>query len=472
MNAASRMKGTIQPTGPGAQLFEIAWDTDGNQINYKLKVQWEPWVKSWLIKSIDPTQVWHRSRLLAIAGNELKINEINHRIDQVDSMLPQLLKSAVSDRESYELFDIMLTATKRYMKLDPEWIRVYIRDHMQSSLGTGYKWRQAVEVRREEWSEIKDVLIENLENMRSHLGYYSTIPWFSGIRARSDGLTEVKDEYSPEPMTRSRIILFHPSLSMYTAFIPQKAAWYTEVLSKTMDALGVAGKYDFPFILGGQVYTLASKLFSEGATFSANDGKAWDSSVGVLMGKYFHPFMAYFKNTPMLASGETFTSMLGTMASIVATRNNPGHKLILGDDMNIFNGPALHFPFTEIQPDDSRFKWILGVRFDIDPLQPRISGIKMSMDRAKSMLPIDLLPYIYHKRVVYRRRDPRTRAAWAGLFHGWFAGGTLIDALNKVKPGEFISPGEYIENIIEDQIGTIDPYAWAEREGIKELFTT
>jgi len=46
----------------------------------------------------------------------------------------------------------------------------------------------------------------------------------------------------------------------------------------------------------------------------------------------------------------------------------------------------------------------------------------------------------------------------------------LIDAISGVPPGEFISPGEYIENLVEDQSSEIDPYEWAEREGIKNLF--
>jgi len=462
----------MQPPAPPTQLYAIKWEMQPDGLHYTLDVEWEPWVKDWLIHSIDPTQVWHRSRLLAVSGNELKVNEINYRLDQVNKQLSYVPKVALTDRESEELFKIIADTTEKYMHIDPDWIRSYIHDHIQSSVGGGYKWRQAVEISISEWDDIRNQLLNTLDEIRRQPGYYSRINWFSGIRARSEGLKSVTDHYSPPVMSRSRIILFHPSMSLWTIFIPQKAAWYQEVFEKATDYLQPKGEYHYPYIMGGQVYNLASEYFNQGFKFRANDGKNWESWVGLILGKYFRPFMVYFKDTPMLPSGETFTSMFGTLAALIATRHFPGRWISLGDDLNNFNGKPVPYPFIEYQPEDSRFKWILGVRYDIDPNQPRISGIKMSMDRAKSMIPMEQTVFTEHERVVSRRRDPRTRVAWAGLMHGWFGDRTLIQALAELKPGDFISPGEYIERIIEEHSGDIDPYAWAEREGVKEVFTT
>jgi len=472
LEASMRTKGTMQPPAPPTQLYGIKWEMQPEGLHYTLDVEWEPWVKTWLLRNIDPTQVWHRSRLLAVSGNELKVNEINYRLGQVRQQTKYVPQVALTDRQSYELFSIVADTTEKYMHIDPEWIRSYIHEHIQSSLGGGYKWRQAVEISIHEWSGIKDQLLGNLEEIRRQPGYYSRINWFSGIRARSEGLTKVQDHYDPPIMQRSRIILFHPSMSLWTIFIPQKAAWYTEVFEKAINYLQPVGEYHYPYVMGGQVYNLASQYFNNKLPFRANDGKNWESWVGLILGRYFHPFMVYFQDIPMLPSGETFTSMFGTLAALIATRKFPGKWIALGDDMNNFGGKPIPYPFIEYQPDDSRFKWILGIRYDIDPDQPRISGIKMSLDRAKSMIPMEQTTFTTHERVVSRKRDPRTRVAWAGLFKGWFGDRTLIQSLANIPPGEFISPGEYIERAIEEQVGTIDPYAWAEREGIKEVFTT
>jgi len=472
LQAMTRTTGSVQPPGPGVQMYAMDWEMTDQGLIYNVRVQWEPWVKDWLLKVLPKSQITHRSRLLAIAANELKINELNHRLQQTQEMYTPLKQAAITPAQSKALVDIVIDKTRKYMHLNPEWIREYINAHKQSSLGGGYNWRMAYEITRSEWEQLQNQLKDNLENIATHDTYYSRIPWYSGIRARSEELPGYSDHYGPLTMTRSRIILFHPSMSLWTIFISQKAAWYQEVLEEAMKELHVVGEYHFPYVMGGQIYILAQQLFNTGLPFHANDGKSWESSQGILLGPSFRPFMVNFKGIPMLPSGETFTSMFGTLASIVATRKIPGTWLVLGDDMNSWGAPHISKPFIEYQEGDSLYKWILGVRYDIDVNRPRISGLKMSMDRARAMKPLDALPYIKHDRVMYRRRDPRTRVAWAGLFQGWFGDKSLIDSLASTPPGEYISPGELIERMVEEKVGEVDPYAWAESLGIKELFIT
>jgi len=488
-SAPTRPAGALMPPGPGVVTYSEAHEMTPEGLNYALHVEWEPWVKKWLVPSIEPWQVTHRSRLLAVSANQLKVNELRHRIAQTAEFAPSLEKVALKPSVSAEAFQIVAETTKRYMHTDLDWIGHYIKEHVNSSLGAGHKWRQGYEVTKAEWEEVRQMMLANLENMETHIGMYSNISWYSGIRARSSELKSVSDLYGNptlmnhgqltpkwyETMNRSRIILFHPAMSLWTVFISQKAAWYTEVLNKFINLIKPQGEYFFPYVLGGQVYIKAQQLFNSEEKFVANDGKSWESSQGILLGDAFRPFMVDFGGYPMLPSGETFTSMFGTMASIIATRNYPGTWIILGDDMNHWGGPRITVPYIEEQPLDTKYKWILGVasakRKDgggID--RPAISGIKMSMDRAGAMVGIRTEDYVVHQSVQFRRRDPRIRGAWAGLFHGWFGPGTLIDAISGVPPGEFISPGEYIENLVEDQSSEIDPYEWAEREGIKNLF--
>lgn len=472
MDAASRAKGTLQPPGPGVDAYEVEWEADERGLNYTLNVKWEPWVKNWLVPSIPHSQVTHRSRLLAVSSNALKVNELNYRLQQTIDNYKAIEQLKLRDRDEYEMFQIVADTTLKYMTIDADWIHSYIKEHEQSSLGGGYKWRQAYEISTNEWASIMQQLKGNMEEILRRPGYWNNINWFSGIRARSEGLKSVVDHYTPPPMERSRIILFHPTMSLWTVFIPQKAAWYKEVLEKTEQLVKPRGEYYYPYVMGGQIYILAQQYFNAGLPFRANDGKSWESSVGILLGKYFRPFMVNFKGIAMLPSGETFTSMYGTMASLLATRGHKGKWLILGDDMNNWDGSPVNLPFIEYQPEDSKYKWILGVRYDIDTSMPRISGIKMSMDRARAMIPMDQTPFTRFSRVVSRKRDPRTRVAWAGLFHGWFGDRSLIDSLAETPPGEYISAGELIERMVEEKITQTDPYGWAESMGVKEVFVS
>jgi hypothetical protein len=475
LESLSREKGTTQPPGPGVDYYTLSWSQEERKVTYELDVKWEPWVRTWMLKKLPKNQITHRSRLLAIAGNPLKVNEIKYRIEQTNKMYDKLTKAALTERESYELFHIVATTTLKYMKFNPTWILHYIRDHESSSIGEGNKWRNTFSITLNQWREVFEKLKRTMELFLRKLKWYSKIDWYLGIRARSDELTAVQDHYGPLTMERSRIIMFHPSMSLWTLFIPQKAAWYTEVLTKAMDLLKVNGQYHFPYVIGGKIYKLAQQMMSD-HTYTATDGKSWESSVGILLGPYFRIFMVYFGDTPMLPSGETFTSMFGTLASIIATRHLNGTWLVLGDDVNGFDvnrEQIRKIPFLEIQDGDTNAKWILGVRFDIDIEAPRISGIKMSMDRAKAMVPLDLMVYVKHgPRLIKRKRDLRTRVAWAGLFMGMFGDRTLLHALDKIEPGEFISPGEYLENLIERQSTNIDPFAWAETQGIKDIFVS
>lgn len=63
------------------------------------------------------------------------------------------LKHSASDNESLEISQIVREETRRHMKLNFNHIAEYIRDHVRSSLvGGGFKWRNAFEVRRDEWN--------------------------------------------------------------------------------------------------------------------------------------------------------------------------------------------------------------------------------------------------------------------------------------------------------------------------------
>lgn len=470
---SSRESGSVMPPGPGVDNFILKYVMELDQNNdpmlrYTLDVKWEPFVKDYLIKNIQPWQISHRSRLCALSANALKINEINHRIKQMDEMQKYFPKVELSEREKTEILWIVTQITLKYMKFDIAWIAQYIKEHKNSSLGGGFKWNNAFEVTRSEWSSVFRIIKANIEAMWMNAGKYSPREPFTGIRSRSEQLDDVSDIYEDYEMTRSRIVMFGPWMSLVTIFIPQKAAWYEEILTKVIEYLQPKGEYYFPYILGGKIYSKARDLFAEGHEYTAYDGKSWESSVGLLLGKPFRSMMVHIGGWDFLPSGSTFTSLLGTIGTIIATRFVGGIWLVLGDDANHYGPEKLNFPPMEYQPEDTKYKYILGVCYLPDIEQPRITGIKMTMDRAREMRPLTMHYYHENSVLVSRKRSNETRVAWAGLFNGWFGDGTLLQAIEKIKPGEYQSPSEHIENLVE--IEYTDPYAWAERMGVKKVF--
>jgi hypothetical protein len=470
---STRESGSIMPPGPGVDAFmldyEMNIDAQNNPVLfYSINVRWEPFIKDYLLKHIEPWQVWHRSRLAAISANALKINEINYRIKQTFDMQKYFKQVALSSAQLDELLSIVVLTTIKYLKFNKQWIATYIKEHKNSSLGGGFKWNNAFTVTDSEWLAILEIIKSNLENMLSHAGQYSPREPYTGIRARADQIDAVSDEYLDYQMTRSRIVMFGPWMSLVTVFIPQKAAWYEEILTKVIDYLDPEGEYFFPYILGGKIYLKASELFNAGLQYTAYDGKSWESSVGQLLGAPFRSMMVHVGGWDFLPSGSTFTSLLGTIGTIIATMRTSGTWLVLGDDANHFGNGKLNFPPMEYQPEDTKFWYLLGVCFKPDINQPRITGIKLTMDRAREMKPLTMHYFQHNTVLVSRKRADSTRVAWAGLFNGWFGEGTLLQAIQKIKPGEYKSPSEEIESLVESSF--TDPYAWAEREGVKKVF--
>jgi hypothetical protein len=444
----------------------------GEGLFYKAEVQWSPFVTEWLIKNIEPWQVTHRSRFMALGSNQLQISEIDRRIQQTIDNSAAFEKDPITDQQSEELFLMLMDKTKRYMKFSINWINEYIKEHKQSSLGGGWRWNRAFNLYKEDWQDLFNIYMNNIEMMTAHPGWYNTVMWNLGIRARSDELNKIERFYDWKLMDRSRIILFHASMNMLTVFLPQKAAFYSEVLQETADYIDALPNYHYPYLEGGKIYTTARDLFNERIPFTAFDGKRWDSSVGKILRASFRPWMINIKGLDMLPTGTSVTSILDTMANIVATRHLRGDIIALGDDINYFGKDAnkLNVPYIERQPEDTLYKYILGVAFEPDFEVPRISGIKMTMDRAGMMKPLPTTWDTEGSALITRKRDNRTRVAWAGLFKGQFGDRTLLDAIANMPASSHLAPTEYIENLIEERTGEVDAFAWAEKLGVKTVF--
>jgi hypothetical protein len=204
------------------------------------------------------------------------------------------------------------------------------------------------------------------------------------------------------------------------------------------------------------------------------DGKNWEASVGILLGPAFSTLMLYVKGIAMLGSGGFHTSTAGTMANIVQNRNVEGDIVALGDDMSIFSKRKYvsQVPWVEEDAGDTAHKVTLGISFGKDLEQPVVTGIKAMSDRAKKAIPIRIDPLTYDGEApVLGRRDPREISLWIGLYMGYFGDKTLLETLKSIDltKRDYVSPGELIEQMVTQQETNIDPYAWAERYGVKRL---
>lgn len=446
---------------------------------YTVRVHWEPWVREFVTK-LEPWQITHRSRLIGLSVGPLRINELDRRIAKSTSLMERVKRVRLSDIESARLLDIVVDNTLKYMKVNMSAIRYYIDEHIGRSLGDRHRWDDAYFIQRSEWEEIMQQVTENLEIVRQpqNFGRFTNTRYFTGIRARSAGINgifdnkgNVIDQYS-EVMRRSRIIMFHPLWSLITVFISKddKKKLWSDIYNEVIKEFNILGDRHFPYIEGGKIFLLASEMFNNNYQFKGFDGSSWEAFVGTILGKGFNAFMTDVKGILQLPSGITFTSLFGTLAMMIATRNVEGTIVQLGDDFNVWNTNYKGTEYIELAPEDTKYKWILGVSYAVDPLKPRLSGLKVSMDRTG-----EIQPFIFsndHKiedMGFYRKRDPRVRALTAGAYLGEFGNKTLLQAISSMEPGEFLSATMEIEKMIKEA-KVQDPYAWAEKEGIKTMF--
>jgi len=462
-----RQSGSTMPPSPAVDFYELTYGPEALGWTYEAKVHWFPFVRE-LIPSLEPWQVSHRSRCIAMAVSAGRAFELHHRMEKMKGYKIKPL----SDRESRECFEAMIHRTLQYMTFDETWIREYLKEHARSSFMPGHKWGELFSASTQELKALFQLVKTNLESLLRYEGMWNHVKFNTGLRARSEGITSIRELYRVS-FTRTRIITFHPALSTWTLFIPQKAVWYRAVLEDIIKILHARPTFIFPYMEGGQTYIKASELFKDGREFKAVDGSAWDSVAGVILGKYFRGMMVFLGGYPMVASGISTTSMLDTIANVVLNRDVDGVIIALGDDMNYFGCRYIpRVAFAEYQPNDTAHGTILGVHFRPDPLVPRTSGFKVTSDRSTAMRPLVVDEDIHGPILEGYRRDMRQSILWASLLTGQVGEkGTLLEHISHMKGSEYMSTA--IEDLTEGTLAyeQFELADWARNHGLKaEVF--
>jgi len=453
------------PPGPSTRKYSMIWNLENADLNYSADITWAPHM-DWLSRQVRPEQITHRSRDVSVAASELQAAELDHRIAVVNEAMHSYERYAMSGREASDIYDYVLLKTYDSMRYEQDAVTKYIHEHEGASMGQGISWQNAIHVTSTQWIEIMGQIKESIAAMRSHPGWSNGLDFYPGMRARSNALPGFVDHTSGS-ISRSRIILFRPELSIWTLFLPDKKQWYRDIMDYVTERLDVVGEVSFPMVEGGVSYVKAQEYFREGR-YQPFDGKSWEASIGQILTRVFNPFLVRTKNIYQLPSGVTVTSLLDTIAMVKVIAKRKGKFIILGDDCNSWGADDLSTPFLEAQLEDKATNFFLGLDYkEIE--QPRISGFKVTVDRADKRKRIDT--GLDDKTESWEgSHDEREAAVHAMLYLGLLEDGTLIDAI--AKRAEIRGPGQMIEDIAHEVAlkPNGSPFAPAERLGVKRLF--
>lgn len=450
-------RGTLMPPTPGISEYNFfgAYDPNDGVVRYTIEPTYRPEFLNLLdyLRRENPMQIIHRSRLAAVACSPLRIPELMKKDVGREKYGKEILSHALSDRESDKLLDLVLRTTFKYMKVDMKYIARYLKDHESSSIGMGYKWPDLEVLDEEDWLQLRDALVEKLSTLMTYnRGKYYTKPYNVGIRSRSlqlPGMTPLR-KYDGV-VDRSRIVTFLFEFSSWNVFLPDKTAWYDEILTAVCRMFGVdRANLRFPVVEGGSVYVDFSDWLRDGKHFFAYDGKQFESAVGVILGYAFRGLMLY-AHGEMEGSGISLTTLLNTIAMIrIYSRLVNGLlSIIMGDDLNVFSDvdrkPFKGEGFVEFQPEDTACQFNLGVAYAYDVRAPRLQGIKYTVDNGAKAIPYDFSDPGHV--LIKGRHEERTTALWYGMHLGYFGKRTLIDAISGISGADFRGPGEMLQQL-------------------------
>lgn len=352
--------------------------------------------------------------------------------------MPTLTSISLPDSIAEEINSVKRDAATKRLKVDMDHIRKYIAEHKKSSIVPGLKWDQLPED-RSFWNAMYDSIIPQFKE-HAFSGESFDTAFNIGARQRADQQVQrFQADYDLE-VTRTRVVMFTPSLSTIFAFMPDKKGFYQECLTGAMDVFGISDHVISPLTHGGAVYGEAASSLRDGdlsvITLGddlniyknnrqyAYDGVNWETQVGTILGKPFRGSKTYFGGMYHVPSGVYDTSLDDTLATLWIYSQNR-ESLLKGED----------FPgIMEREKSDEDVNFMLGLAYDEDPDYPTLCGLKLTQDRSDIGQTVT-----YGRQVALTNKytdDERQR--WELAYYGTTPdGGSLLDFLVDIKAEDF-----------------------------------
>lgn len=350
---------------------------------------------------------------------------------------------------------IIVDATKRHLMFNPDHISKYIKDHEESSVMPGVKWKTLPDPYTDDGARFWRLCIEEfkriMDMVEDNPTHYPKNPLFVGGRARPEEQTQ-KDVWEYEfASMRSRIVMFTPHLSMTLVGIPKKKEWYAEIWDAVKRLFGAPDYVMFPPVDGGQVYKAISDALKDGTTvliilgddftlvhkgrFFAWDGGNWEQFVPSILGEHSNWYSTSFAGLRTLPSGVFLTSLSGSIAMLwlgmQVLKQSEGNREVPG----VF----------ERETADENIKFMLGLRYGDDPEFPRLQGLKLSIDNATRTVPFKSGNWT----AVKSKYSTQESLSWYNAYHGLMLDGrSLLEPFQAVQPEDYVNPGRLVQEVV------------------------
>lgn len=361
----------------------------------------------------------------------------------------------VPEALSTEIASIKKNALLKRLKIDDDTIRKYVKEHEDSSVIPGVKWKQllpddesSINDLSQLWREWYNILKEAVEGPMFTESFNTPFNFGSRARVTEPQVEPGKTFYDLE-VPRTRVVMYKDILSSLFLFVPDKKGFYQEVIEGALDVFDINNHVITPMTHGGEVYGAASSalngdedvtivlgddvnIYKNGEQF-AFDGVNWETQVGTILGSPFYGTKTYFGGMYHVPSGVWDTSLDDTLASL--------WTLGMNDDLNSgINIPGI----MEREEMDERVQFMLGLAYAYDNEYPRLQGLKLSKDTAGSEVPLP-----QGRQLEIHAKTPEDQAErWYLGYHGTTpTGGSLLDFLDKIRPEDF--RGGEVSELIE-----------------------
>lgn len=351
---------------------------------------------------------------------------------------------------SQTTFNTVLSSLKRHFRFDPKHIAKYINEHKSSAVSPGVKWADLPDPLGEGagfWKEVYDHIVHIWTVVIPEKSeQYISRPYNVGIRARNEATVE-RDvfEYDLED-DRSRIILYTSAMSMVLCFVPDKTSLYRDIKDRISKILDLP-PFLFPPTDGGVVYKKWSDMDNVVANLGDDwnekhgdeqlswDGKNWEQWVGQILGDAWNPAMVVLDGLTALPSGSWLTTIAGSIAM--------WHLATQARKEGISELPGI----WERQPEDEKVKFLLGLQYAIDPDNPRLQGLKLSIDDARKMRKLEPMKAL----TLESNYKEQQSVSWYNAYHGLTINGeSLLSAFEQVEPEDYVSPGTLVKRLVLD----------------------